>query len=293
MSYQMSLWDTPNATSSLASACGAMHFVEQDGPTIVRSGPHPALASLSARQAKALGLLTSGTCGPTSTTSSASAVLESSLVNRLRAKTQTLGSTLYTLTWKPWVMPSGRLRSRLRASVRRTSEIARTGWPTPQARDHKGANSAGNDLTHNARPLNEVARLAGWPTTTSTDALRQPAIEATTPNITLNHAVNLAGWPTARAADGEKNVRTLDGALSEIARKGSPQDLSMAAVLCEPVRRTVSGEMLTGSCAGMESGGQLSPAHSRWLMGLPPAWDGCAVTAMQSMQRPQKRSSKL
>jgi len=292
MSYQMSLWDTPNATSSPASVYGAMHFVEPDGPTIARSGPHPALASLSARQAKALGLLTSGTSGLTSITSSASAALESSLVSRLRAKTQTLGSTLYKLTWKPWLMPSGRSRFRLRASVRRTSETGRTGWPTPQARDHKGANAAGNDLTHNARPLNEVVRLAGWPTATSTDALRHPAIEATTSNITLNHAVNLAGWPTARAADGEKNVRTLDGALSEIARKGSPQDLSMAVALCGPVRRTASGEMLTGSSAGMESGGQLNPAHSRWLMGLPPAWDACAVTAMQSMQRPQKRLSK-
>jgi hypothetical protein len=39
------------------------------------------------------------------------------------------------------------------------------------------------------------------------------------------------GWPTPRASDGEKNVRTLEGSLREIARKGSPQDLCMAAVL--------------------------------------------------------------
>jgi len=45
-----------------------------------------------------------------------------------------------------------------------------------------------------------------------------------------------ATWPTPRTADGEKNVRTEEGALREIERKGAPQDL-MQAVWTTPTTR--------------------------------------------------------
>lgn len=135
----MTLSDSISATFSPGSADGRSPCVAQDGPTVARHGQHHAHASLSARQARDLGLLTSGTYGPPHIGLSASAALSWSLASNLAALTQTTGSTLYKMTWKAWVMPSARLRFRLRASVRRTSETELIGWPTPIASNGRGA----------------------------------------------------------------------------------------------------------------------------------------------------------
>ena len=325
---------SPNAISSQALAFGPMPSGLPDGATTDLFGLVPVRANLSARQAKELGLMTSGTSGPISTTSSKSAVLQSSLENRLQARTQTLGSTLYAMTWKPWVTASGRSRFRLRASVRRISETGFTGWPTPQARDHKGADTHGvHDRGGKGPPLNEMARMAGWPTCTATDAVKQGNVSPRPGAMGLSETVPLAGWgtPTASEPGGtgdqylarsqDKTGNTFPSMLThQVAMagwrtptaglpnslRGNGQDPAKrlagghAVNLTDEVnwlkdnpqaaRLTVSGQMLTGSSAGMDAGGQLNPAHSRWLMGLPPEWDACALMAMPSSRKPQKHS---
>lgn len=289
---------TRNATFSLALEFGPMLFVAQDGTIRDESGQARARASLSARQAAALGSLTSGTCGQHSTTSSASTLngvagrsssLQSSLESRLRVRTQILGSTLYKLTWKPWAMPSGRLRSRLRASVLRISGTAPTGWVTPAARDWKDTPGmvAQRDGKDRVDQLPRQAYLCGWPTPTRTDSVRMPSQNFATHNITLNHAALFSGWPTPQTSDSTGGGQACR-AMGEGRHGSNLNDFSMLAV-DSPARLTAPGDLLTGSHAGMASGGQLNPAHSRWLMGLPPEWDACAPMATRSMR--SKRAS--
>ncbi len=374
-------------------------------------------------------MLTSGTCGRLISISLTSAGLSRSLANRLRARTDSLGSTLYRLTWKTRVTPGGLSIPALRASVRRTSDKDYIGWPTPRAGEagpdfaidfrpnsggrslqttaqltgwptpcsqdgpHGGPNQrtdrlpgaaalsgwstpktsdtaqesyeskmARNQRLRNAgktkgygspslptqaslagwttppatdgeragtitenmtgSSLTQMVTLSGWPTPLQSDATKRGEVSQRPGAMVLPESATMAGWPTPCASKCTKNSKdpqtmkekgrqtaladathlagwrtpnTVDVKLGTRRGKGQVQ-LCHQAVLTHwtrengPARLTAAGPLLTGFSAGMESGGQLNPAHSRWLMGLPIEWDVCAATVTPSTRRKRKNS---
>ncbi len=330
MSDPMTSEDTLSVISSQVSGSGPTVSVSPDGQTTNPSGqeaaparrspargnqkPAPdAVVTVLSRMLQELGYscaaiagtsgkLTPDIYGRSSDVLSGTAFLVTFWENRLQALTGESGSTLYAHRSKSWTTPLSRSIPAVRSTGHRKSakgsdlrpricDLPQCGWSTPTAVD--GRRGSGTIRPQDTGlPLPQHAALASWPTPTSRDH-KDGSSEGTAPvNSLLGRMVWLSGWQTPRAADGEKNVRTLEGSLSEIDRKGSPQDLAQAATITGPLRLTASGEMLTGSSAGMESGGQLDPAHSRWLMGLPEEWDDCAPTGTPSKPMPPKPSSK-
>ena len=224
-------------------------------------------------------------CGRIGSISSRSANLQSSLESKLRARST--GSILYKLTWKHRTTPSGRVICALRASTVRTSakDFILSPWPTTTTttmRDCKGANNSGPlNRGTKGNPLNEQVLLAGWATARANDGTGSKIPEGRQGGIALKSMVELSGWNTSRATDGSNGgPNQANGALSADAAR------------CEPIRLCSDGHLLTGSIAGMESGGRLNPAHSRWLMRLPREWDDCVPMATRSTSKRRRNSVK-
>jgi hypothetical protein len=134
----------------------------------------------------------------------------------------------------------------------------------------------------------ESAEPKGWWGTPTVQNARHaafsPSEQERDPNV-LHNQVHLAGWPTPTTRDWKDGSEQPNVPINSL--------LEREVWAAGPARLTATGELLTGSTAGMESGGQLNPAHSRWFMGLPSEWDDCGVTAMQSLRRQRKPSSRV
>jgi hypothetical protein len=161
-----------------------------------------------------------------------------------------------------------------------------TAWGTPAARDWKSGDASQDTLDRNARPLNELAMLAGWTSPQARDhfpAHTQEYLERKRKQHNnaggmggdLPDQAKLGAWPTPMAGTPAQK------GYNEAGNSDPSTDFGSGPI----------GYLLGRN--GWEivpASGQLNAAHSRWLMGLPPAWDDCGVTAMESLRKRRKRS---
>lgn len=251
--------------------------------------------------------------------------LQAALNEALPTRVSGHGSTIYRMVWKRQATPSGRLIYRLRASARRTSDSdssspqseltsprwplaqdgERSGWPTACATEpEQGCGHQRHKKTRaqrgggSAPNLATTAQIAGWPSPSARDwkdspgmatAARNPDGSARDRTDQLPRKAMLAGWATPMTNDTEGAASP--EAVKTWASRGHNLPEQTQIAHDGPARLTTRGEMLTGSGAGMESGGRLDPDHSRWLLGFPPAWCACAATATPSSRRSRRNSS--
>jgi hypothetical protein len=154
----------------------------------------------------------------------------------------------------------GKHRDGTKAQIGLENEAKLSGWTTPQAHDVTGRSLHQKEIhgtKHECADLVTEARLGAWPTPMA----QTPAQNGNNPagnSDSSRKTVEMCQWPVDPSMDsGETPIGYLLG----------------------PNGREV-----------VPASGQLNAGHSRWLMGLPRAWDDCAVTAMASLRKQPQHS---
>lgn len=325
--------DSTAVTSSAESRAGTTPSNSPDGQRIITdspSGPDLVLANPSVSPVLAKARPTNAISGQSSTASSESVALTSFLASRLRARMDVNGSPEYTLTWKIWDIPSGLSIPALRASRRRTSDNAFTGWRSPDSNDRGGAYTDPAKVVQrivNGHQVNleDQAVLTGWTTPQSHDSqgmsdpsrLEHHGTKHGCKN--LNDESGLRGWASPSARDWKDTpgmateATNPDGSLraridqlprqaalagwttpsatdGELAGTGITKGMSGSSLAQQSAM--TSGPTTTPSPAPTEKRGALNPAFPRWLQGFPREWCIAAIRAHRQMRTTRRKPAR-
>lgn len=165
-------------------------------------------------------------------------------------------------------------------------EVNLTTWPTPNTMDgidRDGLRPSRVATNRESGYLSEIAPLAEWPTPMANKNTPQQR-EDFTPNL-----ANVASWATPASRDwrdGSASEETMNGNSRPLNEQVSswvtPQTGDYRSGMADRYKGNhaqrlndqlaASGLISNGSPAGTEKPGQLNPAFSLWLMGLPDEW---------------------
>jgi hypothetical protein len=143
--------------------------------------------------------------------------------------------------------------------------------------------------------LAAVVHLASWPSPVSNDAKGSAYTYANGDHerrsLKLLGAARLASWNTPTQNEPGGSAESFLARKEAARAAGKKLGVSLTALNMQ-VRLVAPGVTQIGSPATTERPDQLNPAHSRWLMGFPTVWDGCAPMVMPSSRRSRRRSSE-